>query len=125
MPVSAVLLYGAECRTPLVRHNRELNSFHHRCIRIILGISNRQQWSERMTMMEVRKRWGDMELTTDRIRMRRLEWLGHLARMPDDRLPKSSVFGWLLEPWPRCGPRKWWRDVLWQDLKFIDVAETD
>ena len=57
--------------------------------------------------------------------MRRLEWLGHLARMPNDRLPKSVLFGWLPEPWPRCGPRKRWRDVLWQDLKFIDVAETD
>ena len=30
--------------------------------------------------------------------MRRLEWLGHLARMPDDRLPKSILFGWLSEP---------------------------
>ena len=66
-----------------------------------------------------------MKLTTDRIRMRRLEWLGHLARIPDDRLPKSVLFGWLPETHPRCGPRKQWRDVLWQDLKFIDVAETD
>ena len=49
---------------------------------------------------------GDMEFTTDRIRMRRLEWLGHLARMPNDRLPKSVLLGWLPEPWPRCGPRK-------------------
>ena len=45
--------------------------------------------------------------------------------MPDERLPKSVLFGWLPEPQPRCGPRKRWRDVLRQDLKFIDVAETD
>ena len=42
--------------------------------------------------------------------------------MPNDRLPKS---GWLPEPLPRCGPRKQRRDVLQQDLKFIDVAEAD
>ena len=114
--VLPVLLYGAECWTPLVRHNRKLNSFHHRCIRIILGISNRQQWSERITMTEVRKRWGDMELTTDRIRMSILEWLGYLARMPDNRLLKSVLFGWLPEPRPRYGPRrKQWRDVLRQE----------
>ena len=123
--VLPVLLYGADCWTPLVRHNKKLNSFHHRCIRIILGISNRQQWSERITMMEIRRRWGDTELATDKIRVKRLEWLGHLARMPDERLPKSVLFGWLPEPRPRCGPRKRWRDVLRQDLKFIDVAETD
>ena len=68
---------------------------------------------------------GNIKLTTDRIRMKELEWLGHLVRMPDNRLPKSVLFGWLPEPQPRCGPRKQWRDVLRQDLKFIDVAEAD
>ena len=40
--VLSVLLYGAECWTPLKRHEKRLNTFHHRCIRTILGISNRQ-----------------------------------------------------------------------------------
>ena len=96
--VLLVLLYGAECWIPLLRHNRKLNSFHHRCIRVILGTSNRQQWSEHITMTEVRRRWGDMETIVDKIRMKRLQWLGHLARMADDRMPKSVLFGWLSEP---------------------------
>ena len=41
--VLSVLLYGAECWIPLRKHVRKLNTFHHRCIRIILGISNKQQ----------------------------------------------------------------------------------
>ena len=53
--VLSVLLYGAECWIPLRKHVRKLNTFHHRCIRIILGISNKQQWSERITMAEVRR----------------------------------------------------------------------
>ena len=44
--VLAVLLYGFECWTPLRRHARKLNSFHHRCIRTILGISNQEQWAK-------------------------------------------------------------------------------
>ena len=56
--VLSVLLYGAECWIPLRKHTRKLNTFHHRCIRIILCISNRKQWSEHITMNEVRGRWG-------------------------------------------------------------------
>ena len=44
-------LYGADAR--------KLNTFHHGCVRIILGISNKQQWSEHITMAEVRRQCGD------------------------------------------------------------------
>ena len=44
--VLSVLLYGSESWTPLSKHLKKLNSFHHRCVRIILGISNRQQWTQ-------------------------------------------------------------------------------
>ena len=45
--VLSVLLYGSECWIPLRRHEKKVNTFHHRCIRAILGICNRQQWSKR------------------------------------------------------------------------------
>ena len=54
--VMSVLLYGAECWILLRKHKRKLNNFHHRCIRNILGISNRQQWSSHITMAEIRMR---------------------------------------------------------------------
>ena len=38
--VLSVLLYGAECWTPLRQHEKRLNTLHHRYIRTILGISN-------------------------------------------------------------------------------------
>ena len=123
--VLSVLLYGAECWTPLRKHIKKLNTFHHRCIRIILGISNRKQWTEHITMAEVRRRWGDEEMVAEKVRKRRLEWLGHVARMQDHRLPKSTLFGWLPQPRPRCGPRKRWRDVVCKDLKDVEVEESE
>ena len=122
--VMSVLLYGAECWTPLRRHIRKLNTFHHRCIRTILGISNSQQWAERITMTEVRRSWGDTETAAEKTQRRRLEWLGHLARMPDHRIPKSTLFGWLPQPRPRCGTRKRWRDVIRRDIKDIGMNES-
>ena len=29
----------------------------------------------------------------DKITKRRLEWLGHIARMPEHRIPKMALFG--------------------------------
>jgi len=63
-------------------------------------------------------------LVADKVRKRRLEWLGHVARMPDHRLPKSVLFGWLPQARPRCGPRKRWRDVMRKDLRDIGVDES-
>ena len=68
-------------------------------------------------MAEVRRRWGDEETVGEKIQKRRMEWLGHLARMPDYRLPKVMLFSLLPQPRPRCGPRKRWRYVVRKDLK--------
>ena len=93
-----------------------LDAFHHRCIRTILGISNLQQWSQHITTFEIRQRWEDLETATDKVAKRRLEWLGHLAHMPNHRIPKQALFGWLSQTRPQGGPRKRWRDVVRKDL---------
>ena len=110
--VLSVLLYGSECWTPFNKHLRKLDAFYHRCIRTILGISNLQQWSQHITAFEIRQRWGDLETATDKVAKRRLEWLGHLACMPNHRIPKQALFGLLPQTHPRVGPRKRWRDVI-------------
>ena len=121
--VLSILLYGSECWTLLCNQRRKLESFHHRCLKAILGISNSQQWEQRITSLEIRQRWGDTASVTQKVTARRLEWLGHLARMPEHRLPKKCLFGWLPEPRPRGDPRKRWRDVIKADLQEISVPE--
>ena len=118
-----VALYGAECWIPLRGQEKKVNMFHHRCIRAILGISNRQQWSQRITMAEVRRRWGEEETVGKKIQKRRMEWLGHLARMPDHSLPKVMLFSWLPQPRPRCGSRKRWKGVVRKDIRDVKVGE--
>ena len=88
--VLSVLLYGSECWVPLRRHLKRLNGFHHRCIRTLLGITNLQQWQQHITSQMTREQWGDLETveTNFKVVKCRLEWLRHLARMPDHRIPK-------------------------------------
>ena len=120
--VLSVLLYGSEYWTPLKRHLKRLNSFHHRCVRMALGISHRRQWEERITATNLRERWGDEETVISKVMRRWLEWLGHLVRMPDERTPKTALFAWLPKTRPRCGPKRRWRDVVKGDLTPLEVG---
>lgn len=103
--VLSVLLYGSECWTPLKRQLKKLDSFHNRCIRTIMDISNKQQWEQCITSNEIRRKWGDSDTATLKVKKRRLEWLGHVARMPDFHIPKICLFNWMPQPRPRGGPR--------------------
>lgn len=104
--VLSVVLYRSECWTPLTKNLKKLDSFHNGCIRTILGISNKQQWSERITSLELRQRWGDLETATVKVMKRCLEWLGNLARMPDHCITKICLFSWLPQPCPWGSPRQ-------------------
>ena len=89
--VLSVLLYGNECWVPLRRDLSRLNSFHHRCVCMVLGITSQRQWEERISSATVREQWEDVETIETKLICRRLEWLGHLARLGDYRLPKICL----------------------------------
>ena len=46
-----------------------------------------------MSSSALRQLWGHSDTIAMRISKRRLEWLGHVARMTDDRIPKRLLFG--------------------------------
>ena len=57
------------------------------------------------------------------LRRHRLRWLGHVARMDNNRLPKQLLFGELVRPRPRHGTKKRWRDVARADLQVREIEE--
>ncbi|XP_010764526.1 uncharacterized protein [Notothenia coriiceps] len=83
--VVSVLLYGSEAWSTYARHERELNAFHMRCLRNILGIT----WRDKVTNEAVLARTGSKSMFPT-LKVRRLRWLGHLRRMPDGRLIMSK-----------------------------------
>ena len=122
--VLSVVQYGGECWILLRKHLRGLNAFHHRCIHTVLGITNMRQWEERITSRMTREQWEDQETITVKLMKRRLEWLGHLARMLDHRIPKKTLFSWLPQPCPHGGPRRRWRDLVKRDMKAAQIDES-
>eukprot|EP00117_Sycon_ciliatum_P039014 scpid35652/ scgid3339/ Craniofacial development protein 2; p97 bucentaur protein len=96
--VLTTLLYGAETWTTKAGHLQKLNTFHHQCVRSIVGIGRRQQWDDRISTATLAATFGVDPDITRIIRRHRLRWLGHVGRMDDSRAPKQLLFGELLAP---------------------------
>ncbi len=122
--VLSLLLYGAECWVPLQEDVRTLTSFYMRCVRSILDISMRDVWRDHISTADTLRIWGDERPLPTILRQRRLEWLGHVARMDDARIPKTLLFSLLPQRRPPGGPRKRWRDCAIDDLKAVGALDS-
>ena len=96
--VIPTLLYACETWTLYERHTRKLQRFHMNCLRRILGIS----WQEKIPDTEVLA-LAEIPSMQALLKKTQLRWAGHVARMPDERLPKRLFFGELAkgitQPW--------------------------
>jgi len=88
--VQPTLLYGAAESWALnFAQARELNSFHTSRLRIITGQHFAGPDTTPNSQLFEESRQRPMTAT---LRQHRLRWLGHMARMPDTRLPKQLLF---------------------------------
>ena len=106
--VLPTLLYACETWTVYQRHAKILNHFHTSCLRQLLKI----KWQDRIPDTEVLKRAGMQSLHT-LLKLAQLRWTGHVARMPEERLPKKILYG-ELEMGKRFhgGQKKRYKDTL-------------
>ena len=121
--VLGVLLYGAETWTNKRAATRKLKSFSNKCLRRIMGITRAQQRIKCVTSAQVRNKFGVEETLEDVVTAKKLRWLGHVARMNDDRLAKQILFGWLPQKRPAHAVKLRWRDRVRKDLKNFDIKE--
>ena len=126
--VLSVLLYGAESWTTTFTCRHRLEKFHMRCLRKISHVSLWQQEEHHLTNTALRERLGVPSIL-QMVSQCRLRWLGHLARMPDSRIPKQILFAFLPpdvgavgSPGKRSG--KWLQYDFVNDIKSagIDVS---
>ena len=70
--------------------------------------------------------WCNVARVSNIVSHRRLRWLGHLARMPDDRLPKRVLFGHMdgNAAGFRGRAQKQWADYVREDLQFAGLSLT-
>ena len=54
----------------------------------------------------------------DILRRHRLKWLGHIASMDDNRIPKQLLFGELER---LCPTKRRWRDLAAKDVQAVGL----
>ena len=86
--VLPTLLYACETWTVYQRHAKKLNHFHTTCLRKLLNI----KWQDRIPDTEVLAQ-ADLPSIYTILMQSQLRWAGHVARMPDHRLPKRLFYG--------------------------------
>ena len=86
----SVLLYGSETWALQKEDLRKPTVFDHRCLRSIARI----WWGHRISNAEVRRRVLGRHARTlgELTSLHRLRCLGHVLRMPLERLPKRALF---------------------------------
>ena len=116
--VLTTLLYGCETWTVYQRHAKRLNHFHTTSLRKLLGV----KWQDKVPDTEVLERAGLPSVFT-MLMQAQLRWAGHVARMPDHRLPKQLLFGELVDgKRSRGAPKKRFKDSLKASLKAFDIC---
>ena len=92
-------LYGCESWCLKATLYKKLRQFHARCVRTMSRTNLHHTWIHRISTENLEKELG-LDSMNNYIARRQLRWLGHVSRMPFDRLPRRMLSSWL--PAPRC-----------------------
>jgi hypothetical protein len=118
--IRPVLLYASETWPIRVEDIRRLEAFDHWCMRSVLKL----RWYDKVTNLELRRRFGGIKQLHLVIQRRRLQWFGHLLRKPNSELSKL-----VLSPRPgtnwRCRPGgqlKTWLNVVKTDIEHLGYS---
>ena len=106
--VISILLYGAETWVVTQQDLRRLHAFQMKCLRDIVGVT---LWHKRRNVDNLAET-GKMPVK-DLLKVRQLQWFGHLQRMPD-HWPQRQV----LKCRPQCKKSKPGGTA----LRWIDVV---
>ena len=97
------IIIMVQCWIPLKKHIVKLNTLITGASGMILGISNRQQWSEQIIKAEARYQWADKDYSQEGQEIK-VGMSG--ASYMYVRLSKSIWLGWMSQPCPVCGHKK-------------------
>jgi hypothetical protein len=114
--IKPALMYGYETWSLLQNAEIKLVTFERKILRRIYGpIKENGQWRCRYNT-ELCELYKDIDIVND-VKLRRLQWAGHVITMPEERLPRKVMMG-RLEGVRLIGrPKKRWMNGVRTDAK--------
>jgi len=73
---------------------QKLETFHHHSVRSIMEIRKTVQWPQHISSIQLAKCFGVRGSISNLLGLARLRWLGHVAQIPNDHIPKKD-FVWI------------------------------
>ena len=102
--VLPILLYGAECWCVTEKLSRLLVRFHNQCARVMCRTNRYQAWQEMQPMSDMYEKLSLQPITTY-LTKKQPQWVGHVIRMPWERLPRKMLSCWVRSKRPRGCPK--------------------
>ena len=116
--IRPVLYYGSETWTFTQASEKLVNAFERKVLRRILGpVKEGDRWRIRYNN-ELYSIFDDPEIST-LIRLKKLEWAGHVERMDDDKIPKRLLKRHPEGRRPPGRPRTRWEDSIDADSESL------
>ena len=104
-----------------VRHLKQLERFHQRCLRCILGI----HWINHTPGTEVLEKANTSSIEAH-IHRHCLRWVSHVIRLDDDRIPNQLLYGELsVGSRPQHKPKKRFKDCVKDSLALCKIDDPD
>ena len=115
----STLLYASETWAFPKQQVHRLEDFQMKCLRKICKISLKDKIRNDYVLG-----WCNVARVANVVSHRRLRWLGHLARMPNERLPKKVLLGHMDGSGVRGRSQKQWVDNVREDLHLAGLSLT-
>lgn len=117
-------MYGCETWTLTVANEERLRIFERRILRKIYGpLSDTTTGRYRIrTNKELEDLYGTSTIVRE-IKSRRLQWAGHVRRLPESRIVKLAWEEAPIGKRPLGRPRLRWKDNIAKDLKIMNIEE--
>jgi Reverse transcriptase (RNA-dependent DNA polymerase) len=120
--IRPAVMYGSETWTLTTKNQQALEVFERKVLRRIYGPTRDAmtgEWRARYNQ-ELYQIFKD-PIITNVIRSQRLRWTGHVLRMENPRMPKTSFISTPDGTRPRGRPRRRYQDMLDDDMKTLKV----
>ena len=92
--IMSVLLYGSECWCLTQKLWSKLRVLHSSSVRVVAGCSKYRQWQERIRNSALRSKVKISSIDVY-VQRRQMAWLGRLAQMGEERIPRKMMSCWV------------------------------